>query len=64
MIFDANAILSKESLPESEKKREKARKDGPSLIKKSDKKEVELPKETPNEEDLSTQTMQKILDTK
>jgi hypothetical protein len=34
VIFDANDILSKESLPESEKIREKKRKDGPALIEK------------------------------
>ncbi|GAB0174229.1 MAG: hypothetical protein HHAS10_01080 [Candidatus Altimarinota bacterium] len=60
VIYDANAILSPESLPESEKKREKARKEGPALIvKKSDKSNAPQ-KENP-EDDLDPETMRQVL---
>jgi hypothetical protein len=62
VISDANAILSPDSLPESEKKREKKIKEGPSLIKKTEAK-AEKPAEVQSD-DLDTETMRKILDSK
>lgn len=59
VIFDANDILSKESLPESEKIREKKRKDGPALIEKKwnqEEQKIENP-----EDDLDHEAMDRIL---
>ena len=62
VIYDANKILSKDSLPESEKKREKARKEWPALIPKT-KTEKKIP-EPPQEEDIDTEKMREMLDLK
>lgn len=62
VIYDANAILSKESLPESEKKREKKAKNGPALIDTTGAKDDEsmIPSKE-EEDDLDAETMQRML---
>lgn len=59
VIYDANAILSPESLPESEKKREKARKEGPAMIVKQ--KKPKEPQEQAPEDDLDPEMMRQVL---
>jgi hypothetical protein len=62
VIYDANAILSPDSLPEADKKREKKLKNAPALINTSEEKSEITPPE-PND-DLDPETMRKILDAK
>ena len=62
VILDANAILSPDSLPEADKKREKKRKEAPKLIEKNEKDEILPP--PPIDDDLDPETMRRILESK